>query len=232
MFRYELHMHSREASACARSSIHDMIRRYAQLGFSGAVLTNHFIGGNTAIDRSLPWKALVRAYAQPYYDGVETARALNFDLLFGVEQGYGKGKEFLVYGVEPEYLAARPRLRNAGPEEWAEAVHEAGGFFAYAHPFRQRDYITDPGEIPDMTFADGVEVFNRCNLPGDNAEALRVFGKSGTILIAGSDTHDTGFDDPWAVEFSHRVSTGPELATALRENSFRLWLGTEYYTGL
>lgn len=232
MFRYELHMHSREASACARSSIHDMIRRYVQLGFSGAVLTNHFTGGNTAVDRSLPWEELIRAYAQPYYDGLETARALDFDLLFGVEQGYGKGKEFLVYGVEPEFLTARPWLRDAAPAEWAEAVHEAGGFFAYAHPFRQRFYIEDPREMPDMSFADGVEVFNRCNLPEDNAEALRVFGRSGTVLLAGSDTHDTGFDDAWGAAFPHRVPTGPELAAALRENTFRLWLGTEYYADL
>lgn len=232
MFRYELHMHSREASACARSSIHDMIRRYAQLGFAGAALTNHFIGGNTCIDRSLPWEDLIRGYAQPYYDGLDTAQALDFDLLFGVEQGYGKGKEFLVYGIDPEFLIARPWLREAVAAEWAEAVHGAGGFFAYAHPFRQRYYIQDPREMPDMEFADGVEVFNRCNLPEDNTEAVRVFGKSGTVLIAGSDTHDTGFEDAWGVEFSHRVPTGPALAAALRENSFRLWLGTEYYTDL
>ena len=46
MYRYELHMHTKEGSACAVSLVEDMIKQYVKIGFSGAVVTNHFIRGN------------------------------------------------------------------------------------------------------------------------------------------------------------------------------------------
>ena len=52
MYRYELHMHTKEGSACAVSLVEDMIKQYVKIGFSGAVVTNHFIRGNTCVSRS------------------------------------------------------------------------------------------------------------------------------------------------------------------------------------
>lgn len=225
MFRYELHMHTREASACAWGNIHEMIRTYVDLGFAGAVVTNHFIGGNTCIDRSLPWKEFVEDYSRCYYEGQNTAQKLDFDLLFGIEQGYGNGKEFLAYGLEPEQLAANPQLRTGSAKDWADAVHATGGFFAYAHPFRDRSYITDPRRVPDMSIADGVEVYNRGDKPEDTAEAERVFPAGSTVIIAGTDSHRIELSGAYGVVLPHRVKTGKELAAALKANNFTLWLG-------
>lgn len=224
MYRYELHMHTVEGSACGKSTVHDMIRRYAQLGFAGAVVTNHFIGGNTSVDRKLPWEELVMQYSRAYYEGQETARALDFDLLFGVEEGYGKGKEFLAYGFEPDFLLERPFLRKAPVSVWSGELRKVGGFLAYAHPFRQRDYIIDPWAMPDMRFADGVEVYNRGNNPEDNQHAAAVFGPMDTIPIAGSDTHRTDFDDPSGIELHERVHTSAELAKKLHARDFQLFI--------
>ena len=35
MYRYELHMHTKEGSACAVSLVEDMIKQYVKIGFSG-----------------------------------------------------------------------------------------------------------------------------------------------------------------------------------------------------
>jgi hypothetical protein len=215
-------MHTSEGSACGKASIHDMIRRYADLGFSGAVVTDHFLGGNTAVDRSLDWPDTVARYARAYYEGLETAQALDFDLLFGVEEGLGYGKEILAYGFQPEFLLERPFLRRAGAEVWFREVDQAGGFVAYAHPFRRRDYILDPWAMPDMRFAHGVEVYNRGNTPEDNRRQEEIFGNSGTILITGSDTHHTNFDDPCGIVLPRRVSTSAQLASHLRTGDFQL----------
>lgn len=222
MYRYELHMHTREGSACGRASVHDMVRHYAGLGFSGAVVTDHFLGGNTAVDRHLSWEETVKAYARGYYEGLETARELDFDLLFGVEEGYGKGKEFLAYGFQPEFLLERPFLRGAGVEVWYQEVEKVGGFLAYAHPFRNRIYITDPWEMPDMRYAHGVEIYNRGNTPEDNLRQEEIFADFGTVLIVGSDTHNTAFDDPCCVALPRRARTSRELAQHLRSDDFRL----------
>ena len=146
MYRYELHMHTKEGSACAVSSVEDMIKQYVKIGFSGAVVTNHFIRGNTCVSRSLPWEQLIMEYSKAYTNGRKIAEELDFDLFFGIEEGYGNGKEFLAYGFEPEFLLSRPFLRNADLRTWTEEIHSVGGFIAYAHPFRDRDYITNPDE--------------------------------------------------------------------------------------
>ena len=222
MFLYELHMHSREGSACGKSSIHDMIRFYKDKGFSGAVITDHFTRGNCRPSRHLGWPEFLQEFCRSYYDGLETAAALDFDLLFGIEQTYGPGKEFLAYGFQPEFLYKRPHLRHTDIEEWSKELHSIGGFIAYAHPFRQRSYIPDPRSIPDLSAVDGVEVFNYCNYPEDNDLAAQVFTPDKTILIVGSDLHAHTAKGCCGVALSCRVRTSAELAAALHRNEFEI----------
>ncbi len=225
MYKYELHMHTKEGSACAHDTVHDMIRKYKSLGYSGMVVTNHFYCGNTSVSREQSWYDFVMEYARAYYEGQKTAKELDFDLIFGIEQGYGDGREILIYGVEPEFIAERPALIEENLELWSKEIRQAGGFVAYAHPFRNREYIKDPNEVPDLKFADGVEVHNYCNQPEDNEKAQRIFGNSGAILIAGSDMHNTDFKYANGVVFKNRVKNSAELAKALFENDFELSIG-------
>lgn len=225
MYKYDLHMHTIEASACGQSDVHAMIRRLHSAGFSGAVITNHFLGGNTAIDRSLPWQDIVQAFSAPYYDGQTTARELGFDLLFGLEQGYGKGKEFLVYGLTPQFLFERPELRDCSLELWSDEVRRAGGFLCYAHPFRNRSYILNPDEMPDLSLCDGVEAYNYCNEPEENEKAFAVFSGKNTVLLAGGDHHSDRLTDSYGIALSKPVHTERELADRLRNGDFSLYLG-------
>ncbi len=222
MYKYDLHMHTIEGSACGRSSIHDMIRRLHSLGFSGAAVTNHFLGGNTSVDRSLPWDEIVREFSVAYEEGLKTAKELDFDLFFGIEQGYGNGKEFLVYGITPQFLYDRPVLRSNSLELWYDEVHAAGGFLAFAHPFRDRAYIKYADEMPDLSLCDGIEVYNYCNLPHENEKAFDIFSKTDKILIAGGDHHADSLPDSYGVEFSERVRTGDALVAHLLSGNFRL----------
>ena len=222
MYRYELHMHTKEASACGKADIHAMLRHYHSLGFSGVVLTNHFVGGNTAIDRSLPWEELVSQYSAPYYAGQATAEELGMKLFFGIEEGYGGGKEILVYGVEPEFLLERPFLRNAEVSVWSREIHSVGGLLIYAHPFRARDYIRDPDAMPDMSLADGVELYNLGNTPEQNEKAVAVFGNADVILTAGTDSHNTGFGRAFGVDLPDYAATSAELVAILKEKRHTL----------
>ena len=222
MYRYELHMHTKEASACAKDDIHAMLRHYASFGFSGVVVTNHFLGGNTCVDRSLPWEEVVAQYCAPYYAGLQTAKELGMDLFFGVEEGYGGGKEFLAYGIEPEFLLERPFLRGADISVWSREVHSVGGLLIYAHPFRDRWYVTDPNAMPDMSLADGVELYNFGNPPEQNEKAVAVFDKVDVIHTAGTDSHNAIFEYAWGVGFSEPVHTQGELVAALKRKEHTL----------
>ena len=57
-FLYETHMHTKEASACARCSGDEMARAYKEAGYAGVIVTDHNWGGNTCVDRSLPWEEI------------------------------------------------------------------------------------------------------------------------------------------------------------------------------
>ena len=51
MYRYETHMHTSQASACAFSTGAEMARAYAAAGYTGIFITDHFFNGNSCITR-------------------------------------------------------------------------------------------------------------------------------------------------------------------------------------
>ena len=75
MFLYETHCHSSDCSHCACSTARELVRAYHAAGFAGMVLTDHFVTGNTAVDRSLPWDTKMRLYYQAYLEACEEARS-------------------------------------------------------------------------------------------------------------------------------------------------------------
>jgi predicted metal-dependent phosphoesterase TrpH len=225
MYKYNLHVHSSIASDCAANTVEEMMKRHKEIGFSGFALTNHFLHGNTGIDRKLPWKDFVNSYSSYYYNALETAQKLDFDLLFGVEEGYAQGKEFLVYGISPDILLAHPELQNFGIENWTKVVRENNGFIAYAHPFRVAGYIPDPYTMPDISLVDGIEAYNMGNTPESNELAFENFKDSGKILIAGGDLHRTNFEDSFGIKVKERIKTAEQLVKVLKENNFEIYLG-------
>ncbi len=225
MYKYDLHVHSSPASACAKDSAADLVKKYKQSGFAGIVLTNHFRHGNTGVSRSLSWQEFVKEYAKDYYDALKTAKELDFDLLFGIEEGYGEGKEFLVYGISPEVLAENPQLQAKSIEAWSKAVRKNGGFIAYAHPFRDRFYIPEPRKMPDISLVDGIEGYNCANSPEENNLAFNTFKESGKTIIAGGDKHEITFNKTFGIMTSQRIKTEAQLVKILKANDFTLYLG-------
>ena len=61
-YRYETHCHCSWCSACASSSPQEMAQAYYEKGYAGMVLTDHFLLGNTAVDRTLPWDQRMARY--------------------------------------------------------------------------------------------------------------------------------------------------------------------------
>lgn len=224
MYKYDLHVHSSGGSACGGSTVAEMIKRHKENGFAGFVLTNHFRHGNTGVDRNLPWEEYVTKYASFYYDALETAQKLDFDLLFGIEEAYDLGKEFLLYGISPEILITHPELQNFGIENWSKLARENNGFIAYAHPFRAAGYIPDPYAMPDISYVDGIEIYNMGNSPESNELTLKTFKDSGKIFIAGSDRHRADYHDTFGIKVKERIKTTEQMAQVLKNNQFELYL--------
>mgnify|MGYP003313645820 CR=1 FL=1 len=146
-YLYETHCHCSQCSHCASSTSQELALAYYKAGYAGMILTDHFISGNTALDRSLPWDIQVKAYYQAYLDACEAVADLDFDVLFGIEHAYGDGKEVLVYGIDLDFLLANPDLCDISLDEFVDRVHTAGGLVVQAHPYRDRSYINMSVEL-------------------------------------------------------------------------------------
>lgn len=157
---YETHSHTKEASACGVWSIEEAIKCHKDFGYTGMILTNHFYYGNTCVDRKLPWSEWVRRFCEPYNRGLEYAKKLDFQLMFGWESCYD-GTEFLIYGLDENWLTEHPQIRDASIPEQYELVHGSGGIVIHPHPFRVEDYIPEIRLFPDDV--DGIELYNACH---------------------------------------------------------------------
>ena len=134
-----------------------MARAYQKAGYAGIVVTDHFFYGNTAADRSLPWKDWVEQFCKGYEHAKEEGDKIGLQVFFGWESGY-HGTEFLIYGLNKEWLFEHPEIKDADVKEQYELVHAGGGIVSHAHPFREEDYIPEIRLFPDCV--DAVEGIN------------------------------------------------------------------------
>lgn len=217
-YRYETHCHSAQCSACSKSSAQTLVYAYHKAGYAGLVLTDHFIHGNTAVPRDLPWDQQMKRYYDAYLDARAVADPLDFDVIFGIEHAYGDGKEVLIYGVELDFLLANPDIPQLSLDELVERVHEAGGIVIQAHPYRDRYYV-NMAVGPRTDIVDGIEVYNACNAPGEDVQTLPLLAQKDFIMTSGGDIHhDVDHRIGCAgVVLSRRVSSSREFANALKE---------------
>lgn len=183
---YETHLHTSEASACGKMSGSEYIEYMKSKGYHGIIVTDHFFNGNTAVPRDLPWKEWVENYCLGYENAKKAAEGTDFSVFFGVEY-YFDGDEFLLYGIDKEWLLSHPQMLTYTRQELFEAVTEAGGLMIHAHPYRERYYIIDIHLSPEN--CDGIEVYNAANESYQNALAREYGLKYNLPMIAGSDVH-------------------------------------------
>ena len=156
-YLYETHLHTSQGSLCGRATGAQMAEACKAWGYTGIIVTDHFMYGNTAIDRNLPWTQWVELFSKGYEDAFSTGKKIGLQVFFGWESGYN-GTEFLVYGLDKEWLIKHPEIKDASIEEQYHLVHNEGGMVIHAHPFRKEEYI--PQIVLCPNWVDGVEVVN------------------------------------------------------------------------
>lgn len=220
MFKYEMHTHSRISGG--GDDIVNHIESLRRKGFSGMVITNHFFRGDTKVDRTLSWAEFIDAYREDYEKGKKIARLYDFDLLFGIEEHIGDGREVLVYGITPDFLYTHPEIKRAELNDFVALVHKEGGLVFQAHPFRDRWYIAKPTPLEELPLLDGIEVYNAGNHDDENARAEEFAKTKNYPLIAGSDAHSSKDAGRAGIISNLRLRTEKELATCLKTGNYRI----------
>lgn len=194
-YKYETHLHTVQGSACGWLTGAEMARIFKNGGYTGIVITDHFFGGNTAIDRSLPWEQWVEQFCKGYESAKAEGDRIGLQVFFGWESGY-QGTEFLIYGLDKQWLLQHPEIRDCSIEEQYNLVNSAGGIVVHAHPFRKESYIPQIRLYPHHV--DAVEAINATHSslqsvshkhPEWNEQALQYAKEHDLPITAGSDQH-------------------------------------------
>lgn len=222
-YLYETHCHGSQCSLCSSSTSRELVRAYHKAGYAGLVLTDHFIWGNTAVDRSLSWDERMHCYYNAYLEAKEEAESLDFDVIFGIEHAYGDGKEVLIYGIGLDFLLSNPDIPQISIDELVHRVHETGGIVIQAHPYRDRWY-TNLEVPPRADLVDGIEIYNACNYPNEDVQALELANTGSCIQTSGGDIHSAADERIGAagVLLLHRVHDEKEFVAALKQNTHHL----------
>lgn len=215
--KIEMHFHTSETSPCGSVPAADAVQAYARKGYGAIVITDHFNGD---ILESFPGSP--REKVDRYLRGYEAARQAGDEaglvILLGVESCLAGGPEdFLLYGINRDFLYEYPRLYAMTQAEVYRACHDYGALLYQAHPFRSYCRPRDPALL------DGVEIYNgNRRHENHNAEAAAFARRHRLRVSSGSDFHEYEDLAQGGLCLPSPLSTNAELLAALKSGGFAL----------
>ena len=214
-------MHTAETSKCGRSPARDMVKAYFDKGFSGVVVTDHFINGNSFAAEPENWKDKMDVYCRGYELAKAAGDEMGIDVFFGVEYTHmgGNGEDYLLLGLKPEHLYHELKDCDKWSIEYlCNVVHSLDGIVIRAHPYRVAGYIQHVGiERPGLNI-DAVEVFNGGNATDTyNMQAMALALREGKPWTAGSDSHQVEKTATAYVGFEEKPRDYAELCQFIKE---------------
>jgi len=186
-FLYETHMHTAESSACGHGSAAQHVESYIAKGYTGIIVTDHFINGNSSCPRHLPWEAKMHHVVAGYIAAKKAGDKAGLDVFLGWEFSY-HGADFLTYGLGLDFLLANPDVDRLTPPKYSELVRKSGGYIAQAHPFRVASYIRGKA-VAAPEILDGMEIRNASDNADTNKRAREYAEQHNIPIQAGSDSH-------------------------------------------
>lgn len=180
-YKYELHCHTGCVSQCGRVQPEEIVKLYKEKGYNGIVVTDHY-SPLTFKPNWCPQKQ-VDFYLEGYRRMKKTAGD-DFTVLLGMElRHYGTANDYLVYGVEEDFLYSAGNLMVPWEKKAFKMLHDRGYMIFQAHPFRPGIRRCNPELI------DGIEVYNgKCNRK-ENEKAMNWARENNLLVCSGSDFH-------------------------------------------
>lgn len=228
MFKYETHLHTAEASACASSMGKEYPEYYKEMGYSGIFVTDHFFNGHTCIPDNLPWEERVNEFCKGYEHAKEIGDSIGLSVFFGWEANFD-GDEFLIYGMDKQWLLGHPDILSWNRTMQYDMIHAAGGLVVQAHPFRERNYLNAVRLNPDT--CDAWEAYNAFNELYQNQNAEIYCKEHNIFMTAGSDIHRTGTlapDGHFGMEFEHPLNSAGDYVKAILDREGQMIVPDKY----
>ncbi len=194
MQKWETHLHTKKGSVCGAVSPRKVAKIYAQAGYTGIVVTNHFNLSNFENyfkGRKINW---IRRYLKEFYALKKHCSKYKITVLLGLEMclagdekrpGKEEYSELLVYGITPERLLDyNLSLLYHTQEEFFTICNQEGWLCGQSHPFRE-------GTVPlDFNYMHLLETYNGHTRHVNNNEVAENTAKKYHLIPTdGSDFH-------------------------------------------
>lgn len=221
MFRYETHLHTSMVSACSGFSPEEIVQKYVRLGYAGIFVTDHFLNGNTTVPPRLPWLERVARFCDGYRAVKACAGATPLDVFFGFEYSY-KGTDFLVYGLNEEWLCGHYEIMQMPPAEFCTFARAEGALVIQAHPMREAFYIDHIRLFSAVV--DGFETLNACRDDKTNLLAGQFADVYGLRKTGGSDIHCAVQTRLAGMEFEEKLTGESDYAARVKGGEGKIFI--------
>lgn len=216
MYNYELHCHTGAVSLCAKIPPKELVRKYEKAGYSGLVLTDHFSPMTFMFHHFLRPQRAVDFYLSAYHE-LKDWCGESFTILLGLElRRYATVNDYLVYGVEEDWLRRQPNMLCWDEKKLYTEAHRQGYFVCQAHPYRPLIRRCDP------KYLDGIEVFNGHTNAQRNRKALAWAQSLNKPMTSGSDTHSAADAVFGGIRTETPIRTNADLLDVLRGQRYTL----------
>lgn len=215
IYKTETHLHTSETSPCSHISASEIVKRYAELGFTTVFVTDHYrweLYGEgkiqSAVEEQLRGYRAVKAAGEP----------LGLTVLLGCEICFD-GKDYLLYGVNEKTFEDPAVYQLKNPLELKKYCEGKNITVIGAHPFRE-------WRTPVLEAVDGIEIINNStgDFPESNNDKAQALAKELPYLLtsSGSDAHDPDDMGRGGIMTEEPIRSPEDYIRVLKNRSSRL----------
>ncbi|NLP47610.1 MAG: PHP domain-containing protein [Clostridiales bacterium] len=219
VFLLETHAHTAEVSSCGNLYSNQVIDSYIDEGYDAIVITDHFHLHFFKRNSHLNYKEQV----DKYLSGYRAAKAYagnKMKVFLGLEISLdGDPNDYLIFGVEEEFLHKNKNLCSLDIKHLSDLVRENNYLLVQAHPFRKNMRIVNPSLL------DGIEVYNGNSGHNSSNNIAKAWAQEYNLIeTSGTDFHYYFRMKPGGILFKNPINTNAELVKALRSREYSLRL--------
>lgn len=213
-YKIELHAHSNPVSTCSEISPDRVVEAYAELGFDGVVISNHF---NANVLKGNSETEMADYYLRDFHEAVQAGIKNNIKVYLGAEIRFPEEfNEYLVFGIDEQDIHDMIKYIYGTYPEFYEGFKNNRNIILQAHPFRKKMIRQNPSLL------DGMEVFNCHPHHNSNIAVASRYADQYPHFIktAGTDFHHEGHQGLGYIKTKSLPHDSYDLAEILKQGQF------------
>ncbi len=218
-YKIELHAHTSPASGCSQVEPDELVKAFAEAGYNGIAVTNHFFIDN---DNFKPKDVLTDMLKRDLELSMEAGEKYGVKIYSGAELRFSNqsDNDYLFYGFDFDMLTEIYDYLDTDLETFVKGFKTDDMLLIQAHPFRNNMKLMPPDLL------DAMEAFNvHPNHNGKVAVAAKYASEHGKIMTVGTDYHHTGHHGISATRTAVLPENTQELIKLIKNDDFIIDIG-------